>query len=212
MASRGRAARLFFRFIGFLRGTRCGGRSTRHRHGSRQWRERRQHRTRRSDRLVGADAEPASGGAQGSQRLHHLRIEHRQLDRVLAVMVAEPRHQADGGRGIPVSGLSNVDGSRAPRVSAVVGDRRVLRTSEPSQADRAHPDEPGHAPPDPQGRAREGLCRDPGRARLRHRLRFAADLRTTWTYRRLYAEVSADVGAPGASQFPTHGAHKAADP
>ena len=43
---------------------------------------------------------------------------------------------------------------------------------------------PTDAPPDSQGRTREGLRRDPGRARLRHRVGVVADLRSTWADRR----------------------------
>ena len=50
-----------------------------------------------------------------------------------------------------------------------------------SKVDRAHRNQPDDTPPDPQGRPRQGLRGDPGRARLRHRVGVVADLRTTWT-------------------------------
>ena len=86
-------------------------------------------------------------------------------------------------------------GSRYPVYPTSMG--RVLLAFQPAtaidayferaslrKADRAHRDQSDHTPPDPQGRAREGICRNPGRARLRHRVGIAADLRSTWADRR----------------------------
>ena len=63
---------------------------------------------------------------RGRHRLHRTRV-------------AEPRHQADGGGRLAVSGLSDVHGTRAPRVPAAPRpSMRIFKRVSLRKSDRAH--------------------------------------------------------------------------
>ena len=100
--------------------------------------------------------------------------------------ITEPRHPADGRRRLALPGVPDVDGPRAARLSA----RRpsidaYFERVDVAAVHRAHRDRPSARCGKILKDVRiEGLRRHPGRARLRHRVGGAADLRPDGRHRR----------------------------